>query len=85
MSTWTGRIDLDPVNVPWQLQKVCRDGWFPGNGCIVTSENSSMTKAIMPVFMRHLDRAVAENGSSIGPNERRLLVLDSHSSRNGIE
>lgn len=85
MSAWFAPIPLHPSKASEGIQRFCRPGWMPQDACIVTSENGSMTKDIMPLFMQHLHKAAESGGSKRRENERRLLVLDGHGSRNGID
>lgn len=75
MSAWAQPLPLDTAKVPNDFAKFCRADWIPGDACIVTSENGSMTKALMLVSMKHLDRAACSKGSAPGPKERRPFFL----------
>ena len=40
------------------LKHFMRDNWFNQDGCVVMGEKGSMTKNIIPLFMRHLNAFV---------------------------
>ncbi len=54
--------------------------WFPEDGVVKVTENGSMTREILPAFMKHLHKFVTKllpSGMSY------LLCLDGHKSRLG--
>lgn len=54
----------------------------PSDGCVVMSGNGSMEKALIPIFIEHLDRFVRKH---VPASLDYLLCLDGHSSRKGVE
>lgn len=64
------------------LDKLTKPNWFPGEGCVICSENGSMEKYIIPLFIEHLNRFVRKHVHS---SNDYLLLLDGHSSRNGAD
>ena len=81
MQAWFDRLPVeifkDPTGEPHWLVK---DEWFPENSCIVVSESGSMTKALIPILVEHINTNIRK----IIPVDKRVcLVLDGHSSRKG--
>ena len=66
-----------PTGEPHWLAK---DDWFPDNSCIVGSESGSMTKALIPILVDHIDTNIRK---IFLPEEKVCLVLDGHSSLKG--
>ena len=81
MQSWFNPLPVeifkDSTGEPHWLAK---DDWFPDNGCIVGSKNRSMTKALIPILVDHINTNIRK---IVPPEKKVCLVRDGHSSRKG--
>ena len=83
MSNWYLQLSEEKYKFEdGNLKRFTREGWFSSDACVVMVDNGSMTMEIIPIFMAHLDNFFRQ---FVQQERHYVLLLDGHSSRNGID